>query len=71
MRPKINILLHFLHFLQLLVRVDQWILHQLRMSVLDVKLLANTFELEHGNITDEAQWQDDVLAKVCVAFGHS
>lgn len=49
-------------------RVDQWILHQLRMSVLGVKLLADTFEMENKvAIKDEGRWQADVLATACVS----
>jgi hypothetical protein len=41
--------------------INQWLLHQLRSSPLDVNLLARTFEAEFGHIKGE-EWQFDVLA---------
>jgi hypothetical protein len=40
--------------------IDQWLLHQLRSSPLDVNFLARTFE-DFGDIGGE-KWQFDVLA---------
>jgi hypothetical protein len=48
------------------VRVDQWLLHQLRMSALEVNLLARIFESQFGHIKEGASWQIDVLAFVCI-----
>jgi hypothetical protein len=41
--------------------INQWLLHQLRSSPLDVSLLARTFEDDFGHIKGE-KWQFDVLA---------
>jgi hypothetical protein len=41
--------------------INQWLLHQLRSSPLDVNLLARTFEGNYGHIKGE-KWQFDVLA---------
>jgi len=40
--------------------INQWLLHQLRSSPLDVNLLARTFEKEFGHIENK-NWQSNVL----------
>lgn len=42
-------------------RVNLWLLHQLRMSPLEVRLLASVFEDRVGEIQDEEHWQENVL----------
>jgi hypothetical protein len=42
------------------INVNEWMLHRLRSSPLDVNLLARTFEGKHGQITDN--WQIAVLS---------
>ena len=43
------------------LRVDQWLLHQLRMSPLGVKLLEETYTTQYGALVEPGQWQQDVL----------
>ncbi|KAH7348832.1 hypothetical protein BKA65DRAFT_550897 [Rhexocercosporidium sp. MPI-PUGE-AT-0058] len=43
------------------VRVNGWILEQLRTSPLEVGLLARTFESRYGIINEREKWQSDVL----------
>ncbi|KAL2064647.1 hypothetical protein VTL71DRAFT_3785 [Oculimacula yallundae] len=43
------------------VRVNSWILDQLRTSAMEVGLLARTFESKHGAIKKSDKWQSDVL----------
>ncbi|KAG4435142.1 hypothetical protein IFR05_009374 [Cadophora sp. M221] len=43
------------------VRVNRWILDQLRTSPMEVGLLARTFESRYGPINESEKWQSDVL----------
>lgn len=45
------------------LRVDQWLLHQLRMSTVQIRLLAEEFKAEAHGIAEPQQWQDDVLGR--------
>ncbi len=42
-------------------RIDWWLLDQLRMSPMDVNLLARTYVSQFGPIDEREQWQWDVL----------
>ncbi|KAK0118619.1 hypothetical protein ONS96_011709 [Cadophora gregata f. sp. sojae] len=43
------------------VRVNWWILEQVRRSAMEVELLARTHETYHDQITSREKWQTDVL----------
>ena len=43
------------------VRVNSWILEQVRRSALEVELLARTHDTQHDQISSREEWQSDVL----------